>query len=554
MKWSTACPDWEKRICEGKSLIPIEPLFPAEAEGALEVFKSLRIADAPGQPTFGEACLPWVFDLVAAVFGAYDAETGRRLIQEFFLLVSKKNIKSTLAAGIMMTAIIRNWRFSAEFLILAPTKEVADNAFSPASDMIKLDDELAEIMHVQDHIRTITHRQTGAQLKVVAADSDTVSGKKASGVLIDELWLFGKRAAAAKMLREALGGLASRPEGFQIFLSTQSDDPPAGVFKQKLTYHRNVRDGKIEDPVSLPVIYEFPKVMLDKNAHLDPSNFGITNPNLGVSVDTAFLERELAKAENDGEEELRVFLAKHLNVEIGLGLQSDRWPGAEFWESSAESNLSLIEIIRRASVITVGIDGGGLDDLLGLCILGRCAVTKNWLAWNHAWAHPSALKRRQREAPRYLDFEKDGDMTIVKRVGDDVTDVVDLVELVKDSGKLAEVGVDPAGIGAILDALEGIKLDPDQIVGIPQGWKLSGGIKTAERKLAQGAMKHCGMPLMNWCVGNARQEPRGNAILITKQKSGAGKVDPLMATFNAVVLMSLNPEPRGGRSFWDREA
>lgn len=56
-------------------------------------------------------------------------------------------------------------------------------------------------------------------------------------------------------------------------------------------------------------------------------------------------------------------------------------------------------------------------------------------------------------------------------------------------------------------------------------------------------MHHGGSALMAWCVGNAKVEPKGNAIAITKQAAGTAKIDPLMAMFNAVALMALHPIP-----------
>ncbi|WP_421560615.1 terminase large subunit [Pseudomonas sivasensis] len=545
MEWSTACPDWEQRLIDHESIIP-PPIFVEEAERALQIFKELRVPDLPGKPRMADCCDEWVLDYVRCIFGAYDAETGKQMIREFGLLISKKNTKSTIAAGIMLTALILCWREEEEHLILAPTKEVADNAFKPAAGMVRADEELSAMFHIQEHTRTITDRTTLNSLKVVAADTDTVSGKKSGKVLVDELWVFGKRANAESMFMEALGGQISREEGWVIYLTTQSDEPPAGVFKERLSYWRDVRDGKVVDCKTLGVLYEFPVRMVANKQYLNPENFYITNPNIGRSVSAEWLEDQLKKRLGTSDGSLQKFLAKHLNIEIGLNLRTDRWAGADHWEAAGDKSLTFDELLRRSEVIVVGIDGGGLDDLLGLSLIGRERETRRWLHWAHAWAHKIALDRRKDIVSNLRDFEADGDLTIVERPGDDVLQVADIICEVRDAGLLPDkqaIGVDAAGIGDIVDELttEDRGITMEQIVSISQGWRLNGAIKTTERKVAGGEFVHGGTRLMAWCVGNARTVSVGNAIAINKQVSGSAKIDPLMATFDATTLIALNP-------------
>ena len=102
--------------------------------------------------------------------------------------------------------------------------------------------------------------------------------------------------------------------------------------------------------------------------------------------------------------------------------------------------------------------------------------------------------------------------------------------------------MDPLGLGGLLDGLLDAGIPEDKLIAVAQGFKLMGYILTTERKLAEGNLYHAGQGLMTWCVGNARAVIKGNGMMISKQESGVGKIDPLIATFNAVALMSMNPE------------
>lgn len=550
LAWSTACPDWKKRIVNRETLTPCPPLFPESAELGWSYYSSLKMVDLGRRggdfPTYGEVTADWTREFVEAVFGAYCGEDGhpmegRSLIREFFMLISKKNGKSTLIGGIMLSALLMNWREEAEFIILAPTKEIADNSFKPIAAAIREDEELSELLQVQGHIRTITHRETKATIKVVAADTATVSGKKAVIVLVDELHEFGKMASANQVLNEATGGLMSRPEGFIIYVSTQSSEPPAGVFKEKLDYARKVRDGEVEDREFYPIIYEFPPEMIEAKEHLRPEYFYVTNPNLGRSVDEKYLTRKIEQAKQVSEKELIDVLAKHLNVQVGMNLASDSWSGAKYWLECPRIPASLDYILRNSEVVVAGIDGGGLDDLYGINVMGREKITGQWLSWERAIAHPIVFERRTDIASRLRDFATQGDLIITESIGADAMEVVNLMVRLNDSGLLFGIGFDPNALGGLLSDLVDAGIPQDKLMRCNTGWHLAHSIKTAERYIGAKLVSHAHRPLMSWCVGNAKVEQTKNAIVITKQKSGTAKIDPLMAFLNSVEIMATNP-------------
>ena len=540
--WDTSCRDWEDRLLTGRSLIPELPLYEAEAARALRVFKRLRLPDVIGTPTLGDACGPWFFPIVEALFGSYDPDSNIRHISEVLQLIPKGNSKSSNGGAVMLTAIIVNRRPEAEFMFIAPTMEIAAIAYKQAKGTIRLDSELTKLFHVQDHIRKITHRITGATLQIKAADTDVITGSKACGTMIDETHQFARKANAAEVFVELRGALTKRPDGFLFQTTTQSKQPPTGVFASELAMARSVRDGKMRMPL-LPVLYELPDRLNANDGWKNREYWPLVNPNLGRSTNEDFLAREVMRAEADGPAAVALIASQHFNVQIGMSLRADGWAGANYWTRGTEPGLTLDAVIERSEAVVVGIDGGGLDDLLGIAVRGREKDTKTHLCWTHALISPEGLDRRKANAQVYAQFSNDGDLTVVEELPDDISYVIDIVEQVKATKKLAGVGVDAIGIGGIVDSLAriGVTQENNLLAGVRQGISLMGAIKSVERKLVDGSFKHNGSALMAWCAGNARIVPTPTGMRIARDDSGFGKIDPLMALFNSEALMALNP-------------
>ena len=550
-EWNLACSDWEKRLSERASLVPALPLDPEKAQQAVQVFNNLRLPDVLGFPRLEEAAGDWFRDAVAALFGSLDDE-GVRHVWEVFLLVVKKSSKTTNSAALMLTALILNERPLADFLLIGPTQQIAERAFTQAQGMIKADPEgfLQKRFKVQNHIRTIEDLTTGAKLRVKTFSMDVLTGVIPIGVLLDEVHLLGEVHYAESVIEQIRGGLAAKPERFLVMITTQSVKPPAGVFKKELKYARGVRDGKIAGSHvgMLPVLYEFPPALqLDKKQPwANPKLWPMVMPNLGRSFQLQPLIGEFENAKEKGEDNVRRWATQHLNIEIGMAMSDDDWAGADNWPSCANSALTFEDMLERCEVLVAAIDNGGSDDLFGFTVAGREKETGAWLFWTRGFALETVLKRRPGIASKLTDFAREGSLTLCGKGSEIIRIVCGYLKRILASGLFPEkagVGVDSGHYGVIVDELARIDIaDPLLVAVNPQAWSMNSAIEAVDWKLVERAVEHDGSGLMAWCVSNAKVEKRKNMKLITKEVSGAAKIDPLVSALIAGKLLEANPQ------------
>lgn len=558
--WDLSCPDWEARIRAGRSLIPDLPLIASEADIGLALFDQLQLPDVPGAPRMAEAAGQWFRDIVRAAFGSWDPQARLRFIRDIFAMLPKGQSKTTYSAGLLLTAMLMNKRPGAEALFVAPTQAIADNAFEAAIGMIDLSADLKRRFRPREHRKTIEDLTNRAELRVKTFDVNILTGSILILALVDELHLLGRNAHTTKVMRQLRGGLEKTPEGLLLITTTQSDEAPAGAFKDELKQARRIRDGLTRGAdirPTLPILYEFPDdIARDPLLWQNPATWPMVMPNLGRSVHLASLVADWNSERAKGDHAIKVWASQHLNIEIGVGISDDGWGGAEFWERRAEPSLTLDDLVSRSEVATVGVDGGGLDDLFGLCVIGRERGTRRWLVWNHAFAHPIVLERRKDIASLLKDFEAEGSLTFGE-VSDYMAEIAGIIGRLHNAGLLPAkdaIGFDPNNIAAFVDALDEIGVNGPMLRRLLQGAALSPGIWGLEHKLSNDTLSHGGTGLMNWAVGNVKIEIKGNGNLATKQAAGRAKIDPFIAMVCAAIVMSWNPAPAASKSFWETAA
>lgn len=563
---------WDRKIARGESILP--PLkqlpfaSPEAGQAGWELFADFRLTTVPGAPHVGDVTGDWLKELVTYWMAAQDPATGHRSVQEMLLLVSKKNTKTTSMALLTLAQFVTTRRRNCQALIIAPTIPVADTAFRTIVGAVETTEGLNRCYKVLPSSREIKDLRNGwhTQLKVAAADLSVLVGTTAQFIMLDEVHVLLEQNGAEFLMEHVRGARVGQPDASCIMCTTHAHEIPSGTWKSELKAYRDIRDGRIDQP-RLFVAYEFPDKMVEKGKHLDPENFFVTNPNMGITVDLERMKKDLEFEQAKGPHAESGWRQQFTNLDPKHNNPPNAWSGARYWLDAIDEDPNLGDpsvrgldaLLRRCENVVIGIDGGGMYDLLSLYVIGREAARGRWLGWGHSWAHVGLKDTYPTIWERIKGFVNDGEVSLVDYasvLSPDHPRSINLHQMallcsyIHSSGLFlpkGSVGIDEMKMGLLADALHDFNLPCPipyhQVCKVPQGPKMALTADMMGLRVAQGHFLHGNQGLMHWAVNNIIQEPKGNSFIIQKQNlEQDAKIDPAVAMFIAARLFEASPD------------
>lgn len=244
---------------------------------------------------------------VAALFGFVDKETGLRQYREAFLMVGRKNGKSTLLSGIALYMLLADHEPGAEVYSVATKKDQAKLIFDECIHMVNQSRDLRQLLRKRK--TDLYCEKTMAKLQPLGKNADTLDGLNAHCVVMDELHGIKDRNLYEVMKQSQ----SARRQPLLIMITTAGTVREC-IFDDIYSYSCGVIDGTFQDETILPVIYELDQ----REEWKDPKAWQKANPGLGTIKKPEDLKNKVDRA-RQSRNDLSGVLVKDFNVKDTTG-------------------------------------------------------------------------------------------------------------------------------------------------------------------------------------------------------------------------------------------
>lgn len=529
---------------------------PDAAVSIIEGFFVHRKGEKPdGTPLLGEPFIlePWEIFIVYNLLGFWNAGTKIRRFVEAFIMLGRKNGKTSFIASLTWAiAIIQRKSGSTVYVVAAALKQALECfnfllfslQYKGIVDSFEVRDNSFE--HSIKYTFTKNGKPDGnIEIQIMASNPDAQDSFNCNLAIADEVAAY-RSPAQYNRFKEAQKSYTNK---LIIGITTAGDNANSFGFQQ-MEYAVKVANGTVKDDGFFSFVARADQDEKGNVDYTNPIQHKKANPNYGVTIKPEEMMREALLAQNNPQQR-KDFFSRSLNIYTSA--MRAWFDIAEFRASDSKFNWTLDELAKMDIEWYGGADLSRMYDLTAAALIGNYQGTD--IIITHAFFPVTMAARKADEDHIPLfGWADDGWLTLCNSPTVNAADVVNWFQMMREKGfNIVRVGHDRKFAGE--EYFPMMQRAGFSIIDQPQYFYVkSQGFRHIEKAAKDGNLYYLHSEAYEYCVQNVRAIEKTDDAVQYEKIQPELRIDLFDASvFACVQMMTQNERERKARSWWGNE-
>lgn len=493
---------------------------------------------------------PWQIFLVYNLLGFYYKNTDERRYKEAFIMVPRKNGKTTFIAALAWGVALLERKSGATIYIVAGSQKQACQSFDfilhslRASHMIE---DFRVLNNNAEHSIYYQFKDEAGQpvgsvrIEALAANPDAQDSFNCNIAIADEIHSF-KKASQYNRFKEAMKAYTNK---LMIGITTAGDNQNSFCYR-RLEYALKVLDGTVKDDTLFAYICRADKDAAGNVDYTSPIQHEKANPNYGVTIRPEDILAEAMQAQNDPQQR-KDFLSRSLDIYTSA--MNAYFNIDEIRASDAQYNWTLDELAKMKIDWYGGADLSKLHDLTATALYGIYGDVG--IIIPHAFFPVVAAHQKADEDNIPLfGWEEDGWLTMCNAPTVNHADVINWFLSMKKRGfRIRQVGHDRK---FCREYFVGMKEAGFVIIDQPQYYfKKSEGFRYLEKMAKNKKLYYLHSDAFEYCIQNVRAVEKTDDMVQFDKIRPTQRIDVFDASvFAAIRYLESMESTQKAKSWW----
>lgn len=527
-----------------------------EADAAVSIMEGLfvhRKGEAlDGTPLLGQPFLlqPFQIFIVYNLLGFYYTGTKERRFKEAFIMLGRKNGKTSLVAGLAFSmAIIQRRSGSTIYVVAAALKQAMESfqfilfslKYKKIIDDFNVKDNSFEHSIKYEFIKD--GRPDGTiDIQIMASNPDAQDSFNCNFAIADEVAAY-KKPSQYNRFKEAMKAYTNK---LMIGITTAGDNINS-FGHDRMEYAVKVANGLVKDDSFFSFVARADQDERGDVDYLNPEQHQKANPGYGVTIRPQDIMNDALQAQNDPRQR-KDFLSRSLNI-YTAALKA--WFDIEEFRRSDSQYSWTIDQLAKLNINWYG--GADLSRMYDLTAAALFGIYENVdIIITHAFCPVTmAVHKSDEDNIPLWGWKDDGWLTMCNSPTVNMADIVNWFKMMRDKGfKIRQVGHDRKFAGEEYFPL--MKQAGFNIVDRPQYYYLkSQGFRHIEKAAKDGNLYYLHSEAYEYCVSNVSAVEKTDDAVQYEKIEPTQRIDLFDASvFACITAVEAAAKSKKAQAWW----